>query len=290
MLYTTNKRITPFFITSMKFLKCLKTACDDLKIKYSYIGDNPRAIIVKSNSRELFFINSTTSLNSHAHAYTADDKFFTYKLLENVIRMPKTVSYLDPYCRPEYQKLAKFSSFDSIAENIIQRIGLPCIVKRNRGFHGINVFRCISTYEIENSIKTIFNHDSKDYDYVALAQEEIVSKHEYRVVVFDNKIQFMYEKDTTEAKIIDNISPFHQENAKAVLVKDSKLIQDMQQFIDPIFDRFPIRFAGLDVIRDNRGDLYLIEINSSPGFDYFIRDCGEGEVVELYKTMLQSCA
>ena len=64
------------------------------------------------------------------------------------------------------------------------------IVKRNRGSAGNNVLLCETKEQVQAAIATVFNVNSKDYDYVCLAQEYIDIRHEYRAVFFNQKAGF----------------------------------------------------------------------------------------------------
>ena len=59
-------------------------------------------------------------------------------------------------------------------------------------------------------MRAIFT-DGMHYDYIFLAQEYISIAQEYRVLVYDNELQFVYLKDNSEADFTGNISPLHFE-------------------------------------------------------------------------------
>ncbi|OGK16819.1 hypothetical protein A2690_03515 [Candidatus Roizmanbacteria bacterium RIFCSPHIGHO2_01_FULL_39_12b] len=268
-------------------LSCLIKACDRLGFVYAFFDDNQNGIIVDTPKGKLWFVNSAVSINLDTDNNIAQDKYFTYKLLSKDVRMPFSTCYVDPFIREQYSEYITLTDYSLITKEITRSHKFPCIVKSTRQTHGINVLLCQSRQEVTRAVKMIFNPKSKDYDYTVLAQEYIKPHHEFRLVALDGKIQFMYEKDTTDAQFNGNISPLHWENARAKLVDDRTIISDFQKFVDPIFKTFPIRFAGLDVIVDENNQKYLIEVNSRPGFANFMRDNGEDEVIKLYENVLQ---
>ncbi|MFM6350053.1 MAG: alpha-L-glutamate ligase, partial [Dolichospermum sp.] len=96
--------------------------------------------------------------------------------------MPRTLSFISPYCDEKYLEYLEFSSIDKIIAEIERNFVLPVIIKRNRGSGGNNVFKCTDLLEVCNALEHIFNVNSKNYDYVALVQEPIHIVKEYRSV------------------------------------------------------------------------------------------------------------
>jgi len=149
------------------------------------------------------------------------------------------------------------------------------------------------------------------------------------VVVYDQKVQFVYQKDNNinldlskslqeaksiqgdvniqeardlhesrsiqagkktqvrkSPKFVGNLSPLHWENSKSVLIDDKNFLTKMSAFIKPVFSKIDLKYAGLDIIEDKLGKLWLIEINSQPGFTYFIRDNSDKEIIKMYRKIL----
>ncbi len=52
-------------------------------------------------------------------------------------------------------------------------------------------------------------------DYVALAQEYIKIKHEYKVIFYRKKLQFSYLKNNTTAKYSDNLNSLHWQRMRS---------------------------------------------------------------------------
>lgn len=252
-------------------IECLVEACKDLNIPYSFLDTNKNCVAV-GTAPFSYFINAGTSLNSEDTAILVRDKEFTYHALKNIVKMPETKAYFDPL-HTEWNSYKNFSSHTQIIEDILQSFTLPVMIKRNKGEKGIHVFEAHTQEQVEKSITTIFDQKNKNYDYVALAQAYIPSKTEYRVIVLDGKIELVYEKNL--------------DTAKAKHITDSQIINKLQDFIDPIFKTIPLRWSGLDIIRSTNDKLYLLELNSKPGFGYFLQNHNKKIVVEIYKKILK---
>ena len=266
---------------------CLIKACQKLAIPYTFYDDNHNLIGVTLD-REYFFANASTPFNDESMGKIFKDKEFMYHIVSGTIQVPKTVGFLDPDCNPDYQSYVKFTTHDQILNQVEREFSYPLIIKMNSGSRGINVFKCPNRPSARKALKTIYNKKSQYYDYVVLVQQYIKIRREFRVIVFQGNIALVYEKDFSAATVSDNISPLHQENSKTVLITDKKLLNSLCNFLTPLFNRIRFGFAGLDVVIDVEGVFWLIEINSKPGFEYFVRDNGFFKLTEIYEKMLKS--
>jgi len=269
-----------------KHIKYIVQVCEEYGLKYTFKDQNHNFLEVNKKGQKLSFVNSATSLNSEAVARISKDKSFSYQILKNVINSPKTIDFLDPFSSPEFLKYAKTKNYEDTATEILKTFELPVILKPNSKTQGINVSKCDSYEEILAAVTKIFNPNSADYDYVLLAQEYLQIKSEYRVIVFQKEIAFVYLKDTSEATFQGNLSPLHWLNSKASLVDESTFLAQIQEFINPIFDEIDLVFGGLDMVLDQDGKLWLIEINTQPGFEKFLTTNDPTPVLEMYKKIL----
>lgn len=268
-------------------ISCLIQACDQLKLSYESMHPSRNLVRIESDA-PMLFANWTTPLNPHSTVRICRDKDYCYTLLKDVIPMPKTKAFLNPDIQEQYERYKDHHTVEEIQNTILQEFDLPVIIKRNAGSHGSNVFIAETSESITEFLYMIYDAGHKDYDFVALAQEKIEMKHEYRVVVLDGEIQFFYEKDTSEATFTGNLSPLHWDDAKAVLIDDLDMQSRLQEMIAPLFMHLPLVFGGLDIVVDPNDQLFVLEINTAPSFGKFLRDNGEDKVVELYKKMLVS--
>ncbi len=255
-------------------IEYLTEACKRKKIPFTFIDHNCNAIQIEREGRPpLFFVNCTTPLNNEGVAKLCRDKYFTYVQLEKVVRMPQTTSFLDPVCPPEHQKYLSQKSNEEILTQI-ERIfeDRKIIIKRNSGAEGKHVFLCKTAENRRRAIAAIFNKNSRYYDYVALAQEYIVAAGEYRVVTLDGEIVLWYRKNTGATNEKEETKKSKDQSTD---VNSEDMLKKLSFFVKPIFKRINARWAGLDIIVTADGTMYLLEINTAPGFSYF----KEGEVM-----------
>ncbi|NMF59026.1 ATP-grasp domain-containing protein [Pseudanabaena yagii] len=268
-------------------IRMLIQACQKSSIDYEILHPNQNVVKVKFGDREYYFTNYSTPLTPQSVAEIFKDKQYFYQIFQDVVKMPRTISFISPYCDEKYLEYLEFPSIDKIIAEIEKNFALPVIIKRNRGSGGNNVFKCENLPKIRKALDHIFNVNSKNYDYVALVQEPINIVKEYRSVCLNQEQIVLYEKDISQALFTGNLSPLHWEGAIAKQVNDAQVIQAIKQFIKPIFQKMAIAYVGLDVALDDQGNYWLIEANSHPNFDIFIRDNGEEAIVQLFQKVLE---
>jgi len=269
----------------------IKKACNNLGLKHQDIDEAGVFIKVELDSNKFhFFIANNLGLNDEVVYKINRDKVYTHNLLDKYIKMPRSTSYVDTQYADLYQGFSKFESHDEIVSDIVKNNSLPVIIKPNSKEQGTNVFCCQTKNEVENAVKTIFDKKSFNYDHVLLVEGKIDILEEFRIVFYKGKVQFIYQKDNKnkDSKFSENLSPLHFENARAVLISEkSKTFENLNTFIQPIFQQLNIVYGGLDVAIDNSGDIYLFEINSNPGFSYFVRDNSEKILVEMFEKIIK---
>jgi len=269
-------------------IRVLIAACQDLNIDFEFLHPSRNFVKVIIKNKSYFFVNYSTPFNTQSNARIFLDKGHSYHLLKDKINTPKAVSFLSPFCEPNYQQYLDYIDIDAIVAEIDKIFAVPLIIKSNQGHTGNNVFFCQNREQIELSIKQIFNVNSKDYDYVALAQEYINIANEYRAIIFNGELLLLYEKSKANAKFVGNLSPLHWEGAKAVHITERKLLSEIEEFIQPIFQEMPLIYAGADIAIDENGKFWLIELNSSPNYSIFTRDNEERILIEMFKKMLRT--
>jgi hypothetical protein len=269
-------------------IEILLAACQELNIPYEILHHSQNLIRIKHRGENYYFVNYMMPFNSASIAKIFKDKEYTYQLLKGKINTPRTIGFVSPHCQEKYKKYLTFPDIESILLEVNKIFALPMILKRNRGAGGNNVFLCETREQIKEALEIIFNIDSKDYDYVALAQEYIEISHEYRAVFCKEKLVLLYEKDKSQAEFAGNLSPLHWEGAKAKHIINPNLMSEIEDFVKPVFAEMAINYAGFDIALDKKGQYWLIEINSTPNYDIFMRDNDRQIVVTMFKGILDT--
>ena len=266
--------------------RCSKKACQNKQISFKSIGESGVFLSVEINDKNYHFIANSIPLNNSIVAKISKDKGHSYDLLNEVLNMPKTCTFLDPYAQEPIQSFAKQKSREEIAAVIQTQMNYPVILKKNSGSQGMNVFKFENKNDVLKALETIFNQASKEYDYVALAQEYLEIENEYRVTVLNNKIELIYVKDNSDATFNGNLSPLHWDGAIAKLVDDTVLLDRIKKFIQPIFSTLDLEYGGLDIVVDSDGVMWLLEANTNPAYNHLVEHTNQDVLVELYEKIL----
>lgn len=241
----------------------IELAANELNLEFNYCDPDKISAKVRLKEQDYYFVNYITPFNSESVAKIMKDKFLTYLLLKDKVIVPQTKAYYSPFIRDEYKDLVKFSDIEQIIDDIVKSFTFPVVVKMNSGKRKRNFKVCKSINEIKVALEAIFS-GSRFHDFIALAQEFIEIKEEYRVIVFNGKILLVYDKGT--------YSELHDYESITELVKE-------------IHEIIPLGFCGLDIAINKKNEPVLIELNSQPRFEPYQRKNGLDKVSELYKSI-----
>lgn len=266
-----------------KHIKCLIEACRGIGLDYEQLDREGNFLRVAFGDRWDYFQLSKTPFNSEVMHGICRDKMHTYQLLSRSVRMPRTLSFLDVALETKYRQYLEFGSLDAILTRIDSEFAYPLVVKRNRGYLGINVHLCQDRSGAETALRDIFDPRSKHYDYLALAQEFIPTREEYRLVCAFGTPVLLYRRGRGRPF---NARYWEVAQETANLVRDPRLEQELMRLVQPVYTTLALGFVGFDIVRGTDGELYLLELNSSPRFDHVIDGSGGSCVVEMYRKTL----
>lgn len=183
--------------------------------------------------------------------------------------MPKTIIFFNPNVKSKYKKYVNMN-YNDLSFLIKSLNWGKYVVKMNQGKKKKNIFFCNNLNLVFHSLQKIFNIHSKDYDYIALIQEYIEIKEEYRLIYLNKDFIFGYNKKTFE------------------VISDLSFINKINNFIKPIFCYLDIKYCGIDLAIDLKNNLFLLEINTAPGFSFFVRKDinNKSFIIDLYSKVL----
>lgn len=266
-----------------KHIYCLIEACNILNVDFEFIDKEQNFVRLNIAGSWEYFQLSKTPFNNEVMYGICKDKMHTYELLKSTLRLPETISFLDFSVDEKYKKYVEFESSSAIVDEIEKRLGFPVVIKRNKGALGECVFLCMDKEEASIRIMEIFDRNSSNYDYVALAQQFIPTTNEYRLVCTFGTPVLAYERGNA-----NNFNVKYWESGElATLIEDTELIKELHNFVKPVYQQVSLGLVGFDIIRGNDSRLYLIELNSSPRFDHIIEGSGEECVIKMYQKSIE---
>ena len=265
-------------------IACLREACDALGLKYQALDRERNLTLVEINGRNRLFQLSRTPLLNDAAAGACRDKAHAYALLEGHAPMPFSRSYLDPDTRPEYRVYVEFPDHQRMADDIERRFGYPVVIKPNQGSKGLKVRLCADRGQLLAAIDAIFSGADRHYDYVLLAQTPIRAKAEYRVVAVPGEVLLTYRRCGAEVGF--GARYWERPGGRPEVIHDEARLRRFQTFLEPVWARMDLGYAGFDVLEDGDGKLWLLELNSQPRFKNLIESGEREAVVRLYRRLL----
>lgn len=265
-------------------IKCLTQACDNLGISYHFIDKEKNFVGLTIAGQTLYFQLNHTPFNQEVMTSICLDKMHTYELLNLVINMPHTISFLSWEVKAAYKKYLQYKSAEDALVRIEEVFDYPVVIKKNQGSLGMHVYLCQDQATVFSSLKSIFNQASKDYDYVALAQQFVSTKEEYRLVCVYGEPVLAYRRGNAAS---DFNHQYWEKGEEAILIEDQAIIDELYQFVKPVFTKIELGWVGFDIIRGSDEQFYLIELNSSPQFNNIIEGSGTPCVVAVYEKALQ---
>lgn len=269
-------------------IRALLVACGIQKLDAKKLHPAGNLVRVEKDGLVHLFVNWTTPLNSQSDAMVCKDKEYVYQVLNEIVPMPKTCAFLSPNCYEEFQQYLEFSSIDEILSAVLELYRFPIVVKPNRGSKGRGVVAASNRADLKQAFTNIFDIRSRYFDYAAVVQPWLDITQEYRIIYVDGHLVLAYEKP--RVNILDGIGVAEKRwvGGRSRVIEDRSLLAKLDGVCQKIFSSLGIRFCGIDLICDANGQLYLLEINSSPGIEHLIRDCGMQPAVEIYLAVLKA--
>lgn len=248
-------------------MKLVREACIDAGFSFEAVDELGNLAKVVCGGKEFFFAYTTTPFNREDVQHIASDKFLTYNLLKETGLMPKTKRYLRPDLDPIWHDKIEFGSEAEIIADMTKTFSLPFVVKMNAGSLSRNVFVCKNNEDIKKAVSTIFKED-----WAMLAQELAQKKREFRVLIVGNEVELAYIKGGAE-----------------FFGLQSEVGRKIKDFLAPLQKCIDLGWAGLDVIEDSAGKLWLIEINTKPSLVSALKAGQKDLLKPLYLKAFKKC-
>jgi len=101
--------------------------------------------------------------------------------------LPRRVAELQSYLETNHLEVR--NTFDAVPDYVMMTVGLPCFIKPNDGYRGVDVYRCTSMPEVHDALKIL---ETRTYNLIIV--EEAINLPEYRVVIYDGQFIACYSK------------------------------------------------------------------------------------------------
>lgn len=181
-------------------------------------------------------------------------------LIEKGVSHPKTI----------------FASLKIISQKGPLVFGFPFVIKGTTGKQGNAVWSPKNSDELNILMGELLPREKKGEKFIA--QEFIKAATRIRVLVIGGKAKAAIIRPTRWRKRFDKGEPIR----KSYL----SVPKDLAKISQKATNSLSIDIAGVDVLKDEKGKLYILEINSAPRWDSIKKDTGlnvEREILKFLK-------
>ena len=187
--------------------------------------------------------------NSSDSIEICDDKLLTaIALANNGIKLPKTIG--SPVCMVDNPDL------DKNLDELIDELGLPMIVKENYGSLGNQVYLVKNKEELKEKRSELIY---KPHLYQEFIKES--SGRDIRVIALKNKVLGAMERF--------NPNSFKSNINGGGNGKPYNMDKELEEITLKIMEIIGLDYAGLDFVKNSKGEYSLIEVNSNAFFNEF---------------------
>lgn len=274
----------------MKFKEIIKEICKEEDIKIEIMSNDYLIKLTKNNVTK-FIWGCKFPLNNHSIGSIIDDKYALYEICKN-----NNIPIIEHQIvwNPN-NKLGKNTS--EVLKEYFNKYNRDVVLKPNNGSKGIDVYHLTNLDDLINVSNNLF---SKYFSLSICPYYDI--KNEYRVVILDNEVKLVYEKDKLVVKgndkdrvkdLLNKSNPIYFQNmdlakydyvlsdgeileydwrfnlsrgATAKLINDKNLENKIASLALDVAKILGACFVSVDIINSN-GKLLVMEVNSGVCID-----------------------
>jgi len=291
--------------------KVIREICEELNIDFKLLSRD-WIIKLEKNNKIRFVSGYKFDLNTHAIGEIIDDKYGLYEILkdENIPIIEHNIIYSKDNNSDfaiGYNDYNKVKDYFKTHNNSI-------VIKPNTGTCGKGVYHIENIDDIEPTLELLFN---KNYSLSYCPFYNI--KKEYRIIVLNNKIKLIYQKerpiikgngintikellidfnknyfidkelDEEYDRVLDKNELFEyswkfnlSKGSISSIVTDEEIKNKLTNITNKILNKFNMKFVSIDII-DTDNKLLVMEINSGVMMKNIYYQLGEDIVKDIYK-------
>lgn len=216
------------------------------------------SIISILEAKNIFTINNRKSME------ICNNKIVTTTVTKKLgIKNPKTVIISECDRNVLHEIMQKFNNNT-----------YPVVAKTTLGEHGVGVMILDSFESLFSVLQTVWKTKVQ-----VIIQEFIKSDYDIRAIVIDGKVIAAMERHKPKEE-------FRTNAAQGAKVKKHKMTPEEEKMALMAADAVYGYWIGCDIIKDNKGELYLLEVNTSAGTEGVEQASGENIVGYLIDHIL----
>lgn len=262
------------------FKKIVYEICNEENIKYSEFSNGWIIELMKDNAIR-HIVGMRFPLNDYATATILNDKYATYSILkEHNIPIINHKMFFNPNTREGY--ISDFKDEIEIDNYLKNQRNGSIIIKANSGSGGTEVYKCVSTDEIHDSLIELFASN----DSVSICPFYDI-KCEYRLVYLENECKLIFGKIAPENGWKHNLA----QGAEIIEVTDKELINDLKNIADKVVKVLNCKFVSIDIAQLKDDNLLVMEINASVSIIKYsaFSNSNLRQAKEIYRQAILKC-
>lgn len=231
------------------------------------ISKNKSSTVIGYNDVDIVNLPGAKSVilrepNAKDNIYDLRDKILRYYLSLGT-KVLNSNSYLE---WSVFDKITQTKEFEKAGiphlKNLnIKNVKFPFVVKNKLGSHGSHVFKIERSEDLDNVLET---HRLKDL----LIQEFQTCGFDLRIIVISNKVLGIMKRTPKNGEFLSNYS----QGGSVERYKDRH--KDIENIAIKTAGYFKLDYCGVDLIKDNKGDWIVLEVNRACQFKGFEESTG----------------
>ena len=283
-----------------KFDEFIKTACDNLGIKCTFLSKKLVTMLEKDGQTRFVF-GRKFDLNGHGVGGVLDDKYAFFEVLK-AKKIP-VVEHTICYAENDTNDYAKDCKGLDFVLDYFKKHDRQIVLKPNHGTCGKGVTLVKDEKDIQPSLERLFKENSS----ISLSPY-YDAQNEYRLILLDGKVQIMYAKclpkvegdgKSSVRQLLIKFNPSYfngkmlddsydrvlkkgesftynwkfnlSQGATTKPVEDERLRRKLIRIAKRVVDACNLKFVSVDIIRTKDEKLLVLEANSGIMVDNFVK-------------------
>ena len=266
-------------------LECLALACGRLGLRTRPVSDDGNVVRLEGGRRPFLFLRNKHPFNDYAAARLAEDKGYQHELFAAAgLPVPFTMQLFNPYADDRFNRYKRHRTVEEMVADVEAQTGWPVLVKRSRGSGSQGVHLETDAEGVSRRLQSLFEN-AGPLDNLVLVQS-FVSGQEYRVVATRGELLLAYAK-ASDGPGGEDLNPLHHPGGRAERVDDEEVLAPLRRLAGEVAGVIDLGFYAIDLIRDDAGAWWILELNPNPFCYYYNRSNGRGDFTAVYERLLR---
>jgi len=260
--------------------------------------DRTDCFYITIGSKKYIFEANRTYLDHPYKVQAVTSKLDMYRKIRCVdafqaaVNLPKTLNYHHGFIEDDVGDGLNrgFSNPADIVADIEEEFGFPVFIKPAKGSMGEHCFYVDDEEKLLEAVTVISSQRKPNYRDI-IAQQALNIKREYRAVYFDGEIYSVFDRMFNERGIVfGDGNPITSEylgySVTTQFLEDPKMLAHVRDATHIIAKQTGLIYFGADFAEDNDGNIWFVEVNSTPMLHLMYSGRGDNDMDRLANDIL----